>query len=93
MSYYFIAWLVISIISIIVTIVDKYRAIKKRSRERVPESALLTLSALGGSLSMLITMLIIRHKTRKTKFMLGIPIIIIAQIGLVLLLKSNGVSL
>jgi uncharacterized membrane protein YsdA (DUF1294 family) len=42
------------------------------------------ISALGGSVTMLVTMLVIRHKTRHIKFMLGIPLIIIAQVALVL---------
>ena len=48
---------------------------------RVRESTLLIVSALGGSIAMLLTMLLIRHKTRKPKFMLGIPLIIILQIA------------
>ena len=38
-------------------------------------------SALGGSVTMYITMLIIRHKTRHIKFMLGIPVIIMIQLA------------
>ena len=51
----------INLVSIIVTISDKVKAIKRKWR--IPESTLLLLSALGGSVSMYITMLIIRHKT------------------------------
>ena len=67
----------VSIASMIVTIVDKVRAVRRQWR--VPESTLLILSALGGSVSMYLTMLVIRHKTRHIKFMLGIPIIILFQ--------------
>lgn len=67
----------ISIISVIVTITDKVCAIKHCWR--VKESTLFILSILGGSATMYITMLIIRHKTRKIKFMLGIPLIIAVQ--------------
>jgi uncharacterized membrane protein YsdA (DUF1294 family) len=35
---------------------------------------------------MLLTMLLIRHKTKHLKFMLGIPLIIVAQIALTLVL-------
>lgn len=68
----------ISLVSIVVTIADKLKAI--RHSWRVKERTLLILSALGGGIAMYITMLIIRHKTRKLKFMLGIPLIIIAQV-------------
>ena len=71
---------VISLISIIVCIYDKIAA-KHNPKHRTREATLLLLSALGGSVAMFITMQIIRHKTKHVKFMLGIPLIIIAQIA------------
>ena len=71
----------ISIISVIVCCYDKIAA-KHLTKHRTRERTLLLLSALGGSVAMLITMLIIRHKTKHVKFMLGIPLILIAQIAL-----------
>lgn len=56
---------------------DKHRA--KRHLWRVPERTLLLLAALGGSPAMLLTMLLIRHKTRHPKFMAGIPVIMVLQ--------------
>lgn len=73
---------VVNLISVIVTIEDKYKA--KRHKWRIKERTLLILSALGGSVSMYVTMHIIHHKTKKLKFMLGIPIIIILQTALLL---------
>ncbi|MBQ6626972.1 MAG: DUF1294 domain-containing protein [Ruminococcus sp.] len=70
--------ILISLISIVVTVIDKINAI--RSKRRVSERALFILSVLGGSIAMYITMLIIRHKTRKLKFMLGIPLVILLQL-------------
>jgi len=78
---------VVSMISMIVTVVDKVRSIK--GNWRVPENTLILLSALGGSLAMYLTMHIIRHKTRHIKFMLGIPIIMLFQ-GIVLWYLING---
>lgn len=80
--YLSLGWLgLISLVSVVVTVADKLKAV--RHNWRIKESTLLILSALGGSVAMLITMLLIRHKTRKLKFMLGIPIIIILQLALV----------
>ena len=76
----------ISVISVIVCCYDKIAA-KHNPKHRTRESTLLLLSALGGSVAMLITMLVIRHKTKHVKFMLGIPLIIIAQIALILALS------
>ena len=67
-----------SLISIIVCIYDKIAA-KHNPKHRTREATLLLLSALGGSVAMLITMLLIRHKTKHLKFMVGIPLIIALQ--------------
>ncbi|MBQ7541484.1 MAG: DUF1294 domain-containing protein [Clostridia bacterium] len=76
--------LLISAVSVLVTIWDKKAA--RRHAMRVPESVLLLLAALGGSVSMYVTMLVIRHKTRHPKFMFGIPAIFVLQISLLLFL-------
>ena len=73
---------VISLISIIVCIYDKKISKKNRVELRIPEKVLLILSAIGGSVAMFATMLLIRHKTKHVKFMLGIPLIILAQVGI-----------
>jgi uncharacterized membrane protein YsdA (DUF1294 family) len=70
---------IISLISIIVCIYDKGISKKNRVELRIPEATLLLLSALGGSVAMFVTMLLVRHKTKHVKFMLGIPLIMIAQ--------------
>ena len=67
----------ISLIGIAVTVYDKTAA--KAGRRRIPEQTLLCISALGGSFAMLITMIIISHKTRHIQFMAGIPLIIVIQ--------------
>lgn len=72
-------FLLISLIAITATLLDKYRA--RRHKWRIPEATLLLLSALGGSAAMLITMRLIHHKTRKKKFMIGIPVILILQLA------------
>ena len=83
---FFLAYLlIISVVSFAVTVYDKWAAVK-RPQERTRESTLLLLSALGGSMAMLLTMLGIRHKTKHLKFMIGIPIIIVLQIAAVIAL-------
>ena len=88
----FLAYIaLISIISVIVCIYDKKISKKNRVELRTPEKTLLLLSALGGSVAMLITMLLIRHKTKHAKFMVGIPFIIIIHAALVFALIHFGV--
>jgi len=84
LKYIYIYLALISFIAIVVTIADKSKA--RRNKWRVPEAALLGISALGGSVAMLITMMIIRHKTKHVKFMLGIPLIIALQIAAVVVI-------
>ena len=79
---------VISLVSVFVTVRDKIAAI--RGARRTSERTLLFLSALGGSLFMLLTMLTVRHKTKHAKFMVGIPIIIALQTFAVLFLAVKG---
>ena len=80
--------LLISLVSVIVCIYDKIAA-KHNPRHRTRERTLLLLSAMGGSVAMLLTMLLIRHKTRHVKFMLGIPLIILIQGAMVYFVLSR----
>lgn len=82
MKYYLVYFALVSIVAVIITVIDKRRACKHRYRIR--ESVLLLVAALGGSVSMLLTMLLIRHKINHMKFMLGIPLIILAQLTVIL---------
>ena len=73
-----IYFLLISVVSIVVTVHDKKAA--KKSKWRVKESTLLFLGFIGGAVFMLLTMLLIRHKTKKAKFMVPLPLFAIIQI-------------
>lgn len=77
---------VTNIIAIGLTVSDKQRA--KRGKRRVPESTLLLWAALSCCVGMYITMHIIRHKTKKPKFMVGIPVIFVVECAVYFL--SNG---
>ena len=60
------------------TVTDKHRAVK--GKYRFSEKSLMLFGILGGALPMLLTMLLIHHKTRKKKFMMGLPAIIVLHI-------------
>ena len=68
---------VVSIVAAGLTLRDKHAA--AGGKWRVKERTLLLVSAIGGSVVMYVVMRLIRHKTKHMKFMLGIPLIIIAQ--------------
>ena len=76
---YFIA---ISLVTAIVTAIDKYKA--KKGAFRIKEATLFILAALGGALSEYAVMRLIRHKTLHKRFMIGLPLIIILQIIVVI---------
>ena len=71
----------ISLLAVILTVHDKNAA--RRHKWRARESSLLLVAVLGGSVAMLLTMLLIRHKTKHAKFMVGLPVMIVLQIALV----------
>ncbi len=71
----------INIFAFIITVADKNKA--KKGKWRIRESTLFITSALGGSITMYLTMKKIRHKTKHKSFMIGIPAIIFAQVLLI----------
>ena len=75
----------VSAVALVMTVYDKWAA-RHRTSHRVPEKTLFVIAGLGGSVAMLVTMLLIRHKTRHASFMVGLPLIILAQIALFLLI-------
>lgn len=65
------------LLAVALTVYDKYAA--RRKKTRIPEKLLFLTALCGGSLAMYITMLVIRHKTKHKRFMIGLPVIIAVQ--------------
>lgn len=80
--YYFT---ILSIVGFGYTFYDKRLAIH-RSHKRIPEATLMFIGAIGGALSMFVTMLVIHHKTKYKKFMIGLPVMILVHAAIVFLL-------
>ncbi len=78
----FIYLVFINIFAFSITVADKNKA--KKGKWRIRERTLFLTAALGGSITMYITMKIIRHKTQHKSFMIGIPAIIFVQVLLIL---------
>ena len=64
--------------------IDKRKAIKRAFR--IPEATLFLIAILGGSIGSILGMYTFRHKTRHWYFVVGMPAILILQIGLLFLL-------
>ncbi len=60
---------------------------KKKARNyqwRIPESTLIITALIGGSLGALVGMFFFHHKTKKTKFIVGLPLIFLLHVGLII---------
>ena len=79
--------------------IDKWRAVsnrttqghrksKKKQKRRIPESTLLSIAIIGGSIGALAGMHIWHHKTLHKKFRYGIPLI--AQVAIVTFILYNS---
>ena len=59
---------------------DKWQA--RKGQWRVSETTLLGFAILGGSAGAYVGMHLFHHKTKKVKFYLGLPVIILLQVGI-----------
>lgn len=76
----YIYFIIINIIGFYFMYIDKRKAIK--NEWRISESTLISIAIIGGSLGSLLGIYTFRHKTKHPKFTIGIPFIILLQIGL-----------
>ena len=58
--------------------IDKTKA--KKGKWRISETTLLLLGVLGGSIGGIIGMYTFRHKTKKKRFTIGMPAILVIEI-------------
>ena len=79
--------IIINVIGIILTCYDKI-ASKRYRKNRIRENVLLFIGLLGSALTMYITMKIIHHKTKHKKFMITLPLMILAHIVMFYLAKG-----
>ena len=82
-----LAW---TLIAFILMGVDKWKAVHESWR--IPEKTLFLSAVLGGSPGALAGMYLFRHKTKHRSFTVGIPLILAAQIALVLFLVWRTLS-
>ena len=70
--------------------IDKRRA--RKNAFRIPEATLFSVAIVGGSIGSIIGMFLFRHKTKHWYFLVGMPLILLIQIGLggFFILASNS---
>lgn len=77
----------INVLTFLLYGIDKWKA--KRARWRIPESVLLGMAAVGGSVGAWLGMRVWHHKTQHKKFRYGVPAILLAQIVLLVWVVVN----
>jgi len=78
---------VINVVTFFMYGIDKWKA--KKSKWRIRETSLLGLAVLGGSIGAWLGMKVWHHKTLHKKFKYGVPVILIAQIALLIWIFSK----
>ncbi len=74
--------LIINLIGFLAMGIDKLKA--KKNWWRIPEGTLLMITILGGGVGSILGMYTFRHKTKKLKFTVGMPTILISEIALII---------
>lgn len=77
--YYYL--LAVNILAFVLFGIDKQKA--RRNMWRIPEKTLLLSAVIGGSIGAVFGMQFFHHKTRKPKFAVGVPVILLVQIAAV----------
>lgn len=75
--------ILINIITFFAMWIDKKSA--EKNKWRISETSLFVMALMGGSIGGIIGMYTFRHKTKKPRFKIGFPIILIAEIFIFLL--------
>ena len=79
--------LVINLITFVAMFIDKKKA--EKGAWRISESTLLTMALIGGSIGGIAGMYTFRHKTKKARFWLGMPVMLILQIVIIIYVCIN----
>lgn len=83
-KYVLLYLLIINVVGFLAMGIDKLKA--KKDWWRIPEGTLMMLCLLGGGIGTITGMYTFRHKTKKMKFTVGMPTILISEIALVIYL-------
>ncbi len=82
LQYFIIYLVVINLIVFLLMYIDKKKA--KYGKWRIKEYTLMIVALIGGSIGSIIGMYTFHHKTKKAKFFIGFPLILIIQIILII---------
>ena len=80
--------IVLTLVTFITYALDKSKA--KNNMWRTPEGTLLLLAFIGGATGAFFGMIFCRHKIRKPKFYLTLPVLMLIQIAFILFMYRNS---
>ena len=90
LKYLIIYLIVINLVAFLAMYVDKRKA--KYGKWRIPEQTLFILALIGGSIGAIAGMYIFMHKTKKLRFSIGFPVILVLQIILIISLWNDFIK-
>ncbi|MDP2838255.1 MAG: DUF1294 domain-containing protein [Candidatus Moranbacteria bacterium] len=74
--YTIVFFTVVNVLAFLFMVWDKTQS-RKSGAERIPEGLLFFMATMFGSIGVYLGMLLLRHKTRRWYFMIGIPMLIL----------------
>lgn len=80
-KYFIIYLIIINLIAFFAMYLDKRKA--RYGKWRIPEQSLFILAVMGGSIGAIAGMYTFRHKTKKLRFAIGFPVILVLEIILI----------
>lgn len=87
---YFILYIIlINAIGFATMALDKFKA--QKGYWRTPEKTIFVITLLGGGIGTISGMYAFRHKTKKLKFTVGLPTILISEIAMIIYLLYKGI--
>ena len=90
MKYFIIYLVIINLIAFLAMYIDKRSA--KYGKWRIKEHTLFILALLGGSIGAIAGMYTFRHKTKKMRFVIGFPAILVCEVILGVMLYHDFIS-
>ncbi|MDH4330222.1 MAG: DUF1294 domain-containing protein [Candidatus Moranbacteria bacterium] len=87
-----IFFLVVNVIAFFVMMIDKVQS-RKSGNSRISEGLLFFMAVFFGSLGVYAGMFVLRHKTRKWYFIIGIPMLIIQNISFLYLFSDYWIGI
>lgn len=88
LNYVILYIVLINIVGFGMMALDKFKA--QKGYWRTPEKSIFTVTLLGGGFGTIAGMYAFRHKTKKLKFTIGLPTILISEIALIIYLLYKG---